>query len=109
MFNGEIYNYPELKADLEQRGHVFRTRSDTEVLLALYMQFGLEAFPMLNGMFACAFWDRRERRLVLARDRFGKKPLFYFQSIDRFYLVRRVCIHPELQFPVWAADDLPVL
>src|SRR3989339_353453 len=57
IFNGEIYNFPELKADLQQRGYIFRTKSDTEVLLALYLCYGLEAFPKINGMFACAFWD----------------------------------------------------
>jgi asparagine synthase (glutamine-hydrolysing) len=80
VFNGEIYNYPELKVELEQKGYVFRTRSDTEVLLALYLYYGLDAFPKVNGMFACAFWDHRTRQLVLARDRFGKKPLFYYQN-----------------------------
>src|SRR2546423_1795763 len=84
VFNGEIYNYPELKKDLEQRGYLFRTKSDTEVLLALYLEDGLEAFPKLNGMFACAFWDRRSNRLVLARDRLGKKPLFYYRDAHRF-------------------------
>ncbi len=84
VFNGEIYNYLELKGELEQKGYTFRTRSDTEVLLALYLQYGLEAFPKINGMFACAFWDHRTRRLVLARDRFGKKPLFYYRDADRF-------------------------
>ena len=84
VFNGEIYNYPELKAELEAKGHVFRTRSDTEVLLAMYLQYGLEAFPKMNGMFACAFWDARARQIVLARDRFGKKPLFYYHHPRRF-------------------------
>src|SRR5262245_5110948 len=73
VFNGEIYNYPELRVDLEQKGYRFRTRSDTEVLLALYLYDGLAAFPQLNGMFACALWDARTDQLVLARDRFGKK------------------------------------
>src|SRR5262249_13702551 len=77
IFNGEIYNYPQLRIELEKLGHRFNTRSDTEVLLALYRQYGLDAFPRLNGMFACAFWDRPASRLVLVRDRFGKKPLFY--------------------------------
>ncbi len=84
VFNGEIYNYPELKLALEQRGYVFCTRSDTEVLLALYLYDGIEAFSKLNGMFACAFWDNRSAQLVLARDRFGKKPLFYYSDGRRF-------------------------
>jgi len=84
VFNGEIYNFPELRGGLEGKGHRFRTSSDTEVLLALYLEYGLEAFAKLNGMFACAFWDSRENRLVLAQDRFGKKPLFYYQDQHRF-------------------------
>ena len=84
IFNGEIYNYLELKLELEQRGHVFRTKSDTEVLLALYRHAGLEAFPKINAMLTCAIWDHAARRLVLARDRFGKKPLFYYQDAQRF-------------------------
>jgi len=84
VFNGEIYNYPELRRELESRqGHVFRTQSDTEVLLALYQHAGLDAFPRLNGMFACAFWDRRTSQLVLARDRIGKKPLYYYRDAQR--------------------------
>lgn len=83
VFNGEVYNYPELKAELTQQGHVFRTTSDTEVLLALYRCYGLEAFARVNGMLACAFWDQRTRQLVLVRDRFGKKPLFYYADAQR--------------------------
>lgn len=84
VFNGEIYNYPELKVDLMKKGHEFRTQSDTEVLLALYMQYDLDAFSRINGMFACAFWNSRTNQLVLARDRFGKKPLFYYKDAYRF-------------------------
>ena len=84
VFNGEIYNYLELRDDLTKRGHRFRTQSDTEVLLALYVHHGLEAFGKVNGMFACAFWDERSRQLILARDRFGKKPLFYYQGAHQF-------------------------
>ncbi|MGE0823686.1 MAG: asparagine synthase (glutamine-hydrolyzing) [Candidatus Binatia bacterium] len=84
VFNGEIYNYQELQEDLRQHGHAFRTRSDTEVLLTLYLQYGLDAFAKINGMLACAFWDDRSQTLILARDRFGKKPLFYMQTAERF-------------------------
>lgn len=84
VFNGEIYNYLELKTELEQKGYVFRTRSDTEVLLTLYLHYGLEAFSKVNGMFACAFWDHHNHQLVLARDRLGEKPLFYYQDTHRF-------------------------
>src|SRR2546427_1302031 len=84
VFNGEIYNFRELRVELEQKGYIFRTHSDTEVLLALYLHDGLEAFPKLNGMFACAFWDSRIGQLVLVRDHFGKKPLFYYQDAYRF-------------------------
>ncbi len=84
VFNGEIYNHLELKTHLEQKGYEFRTRSDTEVLLMLYVHYGAEAFPKLNGMFACALYDRRNGQVVLARDRFGKKPLFYYRDARRF-------------------------
>ncbi|HEX9006265.1 MAG TPA: asparagine synthase (glutamine-hydrolyzing) [Bacteroidota bacterium] len=77
VFNGEIYNFPELKRELQGRGHRFRTASDTEVILVLYKQEGEEALVRLNGIFAFALYDSRRRRLVLARDHFGVKPLYY--------------------------------
>ena len=83
VFNGEIYNYPELRADLRGRGHLFRTHSDTEVIAHAYEEKG-EACPAeLRGMFGIAVWDQRARRLLLARDRLGKKPLFYVQQGNR--------------------------
>src|SRR5262249_45986614 len=78
VFNGEIYNFPELHDDLIKKGHTFKTRCDTEAIVHLYEEEGERCFERLHGMFAIAIWDSRRRKLVLARDRVGKKPLFYF-------------------------------
>jgi asparagine synthase (glutamine-hydrolysing) len=76
-FSGEVYNFPELRRELASYGHEFRTRSDTEVLLHAYLQWGQECVGRLNGMFAFAIWDDRRQELLLARDRLGVKPLYY--------------------------------
>jgi asparagine synthase (glutamine-hydrolysing) len=85
IFNGEIYNFPELRRELEGYGHVFRTHSDTEVIIHGYKQWGDEILNHLNGMFGLAIWDVRQQRLVLARDPFGIKLLYYRIVADRLY------------------------
>jgi asparagine synthase (glutamine-hydrolysing) len=84
VFNGEIYNFRELKKRLEDLGHTFRTDSDTEAIIHAYEQYGADCPRHLRGMFAFAVWDERERRLFLARDRVGKKPLLYAKTRDSF-------------------------
>jgi len=83
VLNGEIYNFRELRVELEAKGHRFRSRGDVEVVLRLFAEEGIDCLDRLNGMFALALWDGRERRLHLARDRFGIKPLFWVREGSR--------------------------
>jgi asparagine synthase (glutamine-hydrolysing) len=80
VHNGEIYNFKEVRADLESRGHVFRGRSDTEVVLRAYQEWGSTCLDRLSGMFAFSVWDARRRRLLLARDPLGIKPVYVATS-----------------------------
>ena len=79
-YNGEIYNFRELRIDLEAKGYWFRSQTDSEVVLYSLAEWGSDALLKFNGMFALAFWDRKEKKLLLARDRYGIKPLYYFQN-----------------------------
>jgi asparagine synthase (glutamine-hydrolysing) len=85
VFNGEIYNYQELRAELESHGHTFYTSSDTETIVHAYEQWGEDAFARLRGMFGIALWDRATRTLLLARDRAGQKPVHYAERDGRLY------------------------
>ncbi len=101
VFNGEIYNFRELRAQLEARGHTFRTEADTEVIVHLYEDHGDRAVDHLNGMFAFALWDERRQRLLVARDRMGEKPLYFTQLSDRTFIfaseLKALVQHPGIE------------
>jgi asparagine synthase (glutamine-hydrolysing) len=90
VYNGEIYNFPELRKELESRGHQFYTHSDTEVIVHLYEEMGAECVNKLRGMFAIALYDLKRDSLLLARDRLGKKPLYYAQREGRLYFASEI-------------------
>lgn len=99
VFNGEIYNYRELRMQLEKQGHTFHTNSDTEAIIAAYDQYGTNCPNYLRGMFAFAIWDEQEKSLFLARDRVGKKPLLYAQTPDQLIFgseFRALLPHPDV-------------
>ena len=100
VYNGEIYNFVELRLELEAKGHRFRTASDTEVLLASYAEWGTDCVRHFNGMFAFALWDVRERVLFCARDRFGVKPFYYAHGADWFVFgseIKALLAHPRVE------------
>jgi asparagine synthase (glutamine-hydrolysing) len=90
VFNGELYNFLDLRPQLEDRGHIFRTRSDTEVVLHAYEEWDVDCLHRFNGMFAIAIWDAPRQRLFLARDRIGEKPLYYFRSSTKLAFASEV-------------------
>ncbi len=100
VFNGEIYNHLELRRELEQRGHRFRSHTDTETVLHAFIEWDTECFSRLRGMFAVALWSESERRLVLARDRMGIKPLYIARRGDDLYFgseLKAILVHPEIE------------
>ncbi|RJR49549.1 MAG: asparagine synthase (glutamine-hydrolyzing) [Desulfobacteraceae bacterium] len=109
VFNGEIYNFRELRTTLQAQGHIFRSNSDTEVVLRLYEEFGEKCVEKLDGMFAFALWDERRRRLFLARDRVGKKPLYYASAQGAFVFgseVKAAVRHPAVYGAI-SLESLP--
>ncbi|MGY5129011.1 asparagine synthase (glutamine-hydrolyzing) [Streptomyces nigrescens] len=110
-YSGEVYNYRELRAELEQLGHTFRTRSDTEVVLHAYLQWGEEFAERLNGMYAFALWDPRTQQLLLIRDRMGIKPLYYHPTPDGVLFgsePKAILAHPSVR-PTVDAEGLAEL
>jgi asparagine synthase (glutamine-hydrolysing) len=100
VFNGEIYNFPEIKKALVNKGFSFKTRSDTEVIIKAYEAYGIDLLQHLNGMYAFAIWDENKKRLMLARDRMGKKPLYYYVSKQQFIFaseLKAILLHPEVR------------
>ncbi len=99
VFNGEIYNFLELKSDLSKRGHTFKSSSDTEVLLKAYIEWGEQCVLKFNGMWAFAIWDSTKKELFLSRDRYGKKPLFYAEVEGKFIFASEMkAIYPYLKY-----------
>ena len=89
-YNGEIYNYPELMSELRDMGHDFKSKTDTEVIIHAYEEYGEKCIEQFNGMFAFAIWDSTENKLFCARDRFGIKPFYYFFTGDRFLFASEI-------------------
>ena len=100
IFNGEIYNYLELRQDLVQEGNHFKTYSDTEVLLKILIKYGVQGIKKLNGMFAFIFYDKLKNKWIAARDHFGIKPLYYSQINDQLIFsseIKSILEHPDIK------------
>src|SRR5690349_20489638 len=104
VFNGEIYNYIELRSDLQKRGHRLSTRGETETLVRLYEEHGVEMLRLLRGMFAFALWDSRKKLLPLARDRLGKKPLNYAKIDGALYFSSELAPLLDQKLASWEID-----
>jgi asparagine synthase (glutamine-hydrolysing) len=99
VYNGEIYNFKDVRAALEVRGHIFKTQTDTEIIVHAYEEYGDDCVSHFNGMFAIALWDSRQRRLFLARDRVGVKPLYYWTGHTRLVFaseLKALILHPDV-------------
>src|SRR5258705_4940206 len=100
VFNGEIYNFREIKQQLESRGHVFNTNSDTEAIVHAFEEYGVSCVDYLRGMFAFAIWDDKAQQLFIARDRVGKKPLYYTVTSDGTFVfgseIKSLLEHPSV-------------
>jgi asparagine synthase (glutamine-hydrolysing) len=99
VYNGEIYNFKDVRSTLESRGHIFKTQTDTEIIVHAYEEYGDDCVNHFNGMFAIALWDARRRRLFLARDRVGVKPLYYWTGHSRLAFaseLKALILHPDV-------------
>jgi len=99
VFNGEIYNFKDLRKNLSQKGHRFRTDGDGETVAHLYEEYGVDCFKHLRGMYAIALWDKRKKRLLLARDRMGQKPLYYYKDDNVLVFaseIKAILQHPDV-------------
>jgi len=109
VFNGEIYNHKELRKELKKKGHVFLTQTDTEVIVHLYEEYGIDFLQHLRGMFSIAIWDANINQLIAARDRVGKKPFFYYKSQKQFIFaseIKAIAVDPQVTLePNYAAID----
>ncbi|KKS25482.1 MAG: Asparagine synthetase, partial [Candidatus Wolfebacteria bacterium GW2011_GWA2_42_10] len=100
VFNGEIYNFQELRSKLEKAGHSFRSRSDTEVIIHSYEEYGFDCVKKFNGMFAFAIWDENKQLLFAGRDHLGVKPFYYAIQNGNFYFgseIKAILVHPDFK------------